>query len=217
MSVIRVLVVDDHVLVRQGLRLILEEDPGMTVVGEGSTGDDAVLLTQRLQPDAVLLDVHMPKGLDGITAARHIHEAHPHIRVIMLTMFDDDVHVEKMLHAGVSGVLFKHDDSAEIVEAIRQGRPSHPYLPRRISSESRNRLIAKVAHADEPVLTARETEVLVYLAGGYTNKEVATKLMISVKTVETHRANIMKRLQLQTRSELVDYALKNGYMEAPKV
>lgn len=216
MTAIRVLIVDDHVLVRQGLRLLLDEIPGITVIGEGSSGDDAVLLAQRLQPDAVLLDVHMPKGLDGITAARHIREAQPHIRVIMLTMFDDDVHVEKMLLAGVSGVLFKHDDSSEIVEAIRLGKPGHPYLPRRICSDTRDRLIAQAACADEPALTARETEVLVYLANGYTNKEVASKLMISVKTVETHRANIMKRLQLQTRFELVDYALKNGYMEAPK-
>lgn len=216
MSEIRVLIVDDHVLVRQGLRLLLDEMPGIRVVGEGASGDDAVLLAQRLQPDAVLLDVHMPKGLDGITAARHIRGTCPQIRVIMLTMFDDDVHVEKMLLAGVSGVLFKHDDSAEIIEAIRSGTPSRPYLPRRMSEENRERLVAQAARPDEPSLTARETEVLIYLANGYTNKEVATKLMISVKTVETHRANIMKRLQLQTRFELVDYALKNGYMEAPK-
>lgn len=212
---LRVLIVDDHSLVRHGLRLIIESQPGFTVAGEASSGEEGILLAERLVPDCVLMDVHMPKGLDGITAARHIHEALPTTRVIMLTMFDDDVHLERMLSAGVAGVLFKHDDSAEILDAIVNGRTKRPYLPKRIAPETRHRLLEQHTLPDDLPLTTRETEVLVYLANGFTNKEIATRLMISVKTVETHRANIMKRLGLQTRSDLVEYALKNGYMEMP--
>lgn len=216
MTPLRILIVDDHVLVRHGLRLLIEEHPATVVVGEASSGEEALILAEKLNPDVILMDVHMPKGLDGITAARHIHEILPHIRVIMLTMFDDDAHVEKMLAAGVAGVLFKHDDSAEILEAILCAQQHAPHLPHRISEGSRRRLLASLAQrGEESLLTARETEVLVCLANGFTNKEIAGKLVISVKTVETHRANIMKRLDLQTRSDLVDYALKNGFLENP--
>lgn len=215
MNRIRVVIIDDHQLVRQGLRLILEEVPDMFVVGDGASGDEAVLLAGRLAPDTILMDVHMPNGLDGITAARHIHEAYPHIRIIMLTMFDDDAHLEKMLAAGVEGIVFKHDDSKEILEAIRTGTIQHPYLPKRLSREIRQRLFQRSGTLDlQHQLSPRETEVLIFLANGFTNKEVSNKLHISVKTVETHRSNIMKRLNLESRAELVRYALRNGYIES---
>lgn len=214
MSIWKVLIIDDHTLVRQGLRLILESVPDISVIGEGSSGDDAILLTERYHPNTILMDVHMPPGLDGITATRHIRAAYPDVRIIMLTMFDDDAHVEKMLASGVSGILFKHDESHEIIEAIRTGNPNHPYLPKRLSRETRNRLQHLSRDLEQHVLSPRETEVLVYLASGYTNKEISNKLHISVKTVETHRANIMKRLELESRSDLVNYALKNRYIES---
>jgi two-component system response regulator NreC len=216
MSKVKVVIVDDHALVRHGLQLILNSAPNTLVVGEGSSGDEAIELAEQLHPDVMLLDVHMPKGIDGITAARHIHESNPSVRVLMLTMFDDEVHVEKMLAASVSGILFKHDDSTEILEAIQSGSPRSPYLPKRISGEVRERLMHNKFHSESvhPALSTRETEILVYISNGFTNKEIATRLHISVKTVETHRANIMRRLALKTRAELVEYALKNGYIQS---
>lgn len=215
MQTIKVVIVDDHALVRQGLRLIFEGVSDILVVGEGASGDEALLLAERLAPDVILMDVHMPLGLDGITAARHIRELNPQIRIVMLTMFDDDAHVEKMLSAGIDGILFKHDDSIEILEAIRKGTTRQPYLPKRLSNETRERLLQR---SREDVffheLSPRETEVLILLANGFTNKEVSNRLHISVKTVETHRSNIMKRLHLDSRAELVNYALKNGYIES---
>ncbi|MDP9728122.1 response regulator [Alicyclobacillus tolerans] len=215
MGTIKVVIVDDHTLVRQGLRLIFEGVSDITVVGEGTSGDEALILAERLSPDVILMDVHMPLGLDGITAARHIREMSPQIRIIMLTMFDDDIHVERMLAAGVDGILFKHDDSTEILEAVRKGTVRNPYLPKRLSQETINRILHKSkAENFFHELSPRETEVLILLANGFTNKEISKRLHISVKTVETHRSNIMKRLNLESRAELVNYALKNGYIES---
>ncbi|MCZ8513668.1 response regulator transcription factor [Paenibacillus filicis] len=216
MQTIKVVIIDDHTLVRQGLCLIFEGVSDIVVVGEGSSGDEALILAERLTPDAILMDVHMPHGLDGITTARHIRELYPQIRMVMLTMFDDDAHVEKMLAAGVDGILFKHDDSIEILEALRTGTTRHPYLPKRLSYETRERLLQKSKEEEFffDKLSPRETEVLILLAKGFTHKEISNKLHISVKTVETHRSNIMKRLCLGSRAELVNYALNNGYIDS---
>ncbi|WP_274651362.1 response regulator transcription factor [Paenibacillus humicola] len=213
----KLVIIDDHPLVRKGLRLIFDEESDFKVIGEGSSGEEAVLLAERLNPDAMLMDVHMPSGLDGVTAARHIRELHPQIRLIMLTMFDDNAHIEKMMAVGVEGIIFKHDDSQEIIEALRTGNLRSPYLPSRLPDEVRKRILKKSRNAGLfDALSPRETEVLIFLANGFTNKEISSKLFISVKTVETHRSNIMRRLQLESRADLVNYALKNGYIESLK-
>jgi two-component system, NarL family, response regulator NreC len=213
----KLVIIDDHPLVRKGLRLIFEEESDIIVVGEGSSGEEAVILAERLNPDAILMDVHMPYGLDGVTAARHIRELHPQIRLVMLTMFDDNAHIERMIAVGVDGIVFKHDDSKEILEALRTGTSRSPYLPSRLPYEVRERILKKSRKAELfDNLSPRETEVLIFLANGFTNKEVSSKLYISVKTVETHRSNIMRRLHLESRADLVNYALKNGYIESLK-
>ena len=205
-----ILLVDDHALVRQGIRRLLEEENNLKVIGEAETGDEAVPLAISLQPDVVLMDVHMPKGIDGIAATRRIRESVPTARVLMLTMFDDEQHIERMLSAGASGVLFKHDSSDEIVQAIQStlASPSTPYLPARVPLESRTRLMHELhSHKHHrSLLSPRETEVLTLIARGYTNKEIADRLHISVKTVEAHRAHIVDRIHAQSRADLIRYA-----------
>ncbi|SIT05862.1 MULTISPECIES: response regulator transcription factor [Alicyclobacillus] len=210
MAQTRVVIVDDHALVRQGLRLILHGVNGIQVVGECASGEEALKMAVRENPDVMLMDVHMPQGLDGITAARHLRQVAPQIRVIMLTMFDDRAHVEKMLDANVSGIVFKHDDSSEIVAAIQQGQPGRPYISRRWGERAPG---ADGSPRPTQPLSPREMEVLVLLAQGYTNREVADALHISVKTVETHRQHIMRRLGLKSRAELVRYAYQSGLVE----
>lgn len=209
----RVVIVDDHALVRQGLRLILHGVAGIEVVGECSCGEDALKAAVKDRPDVMLMDVHMPQGLDGITTARHLRQIAPQVRVIMLTMFDDRAHVEKMLDAGVSGIVFKHDDSSEIVAAIQHGQPGRPYLSRRWGQRANAETVSPSRTAER--LSPRETEVLVLLAQGYTNREVADALHISVKTVETHRQHIMRRIGLHSRAALVRYAYQNGLVDPP--
>ncbi|PWI58479.1 response regulator [Sulfoacidibacillus thermotolerans] len=218
MKEIRIILVDDHALVRQGVRTLLEEEPGFHVVAEAETGDDAIPLAVREQPDVMLLDVHMPRGVDGVTAARRIKEAVPSTRIFMLTMFDDEVHLERMLLAGVDGILFKHDSSQEIISAIRSGK-GVPYLPPRIRPEVRQRLLdllkAPAKSQGVTVLTPRETEILAFIAQGYTNREIAERLHISVKTVEAHRARIVERIGAESRVDLIQYALQHGLIAKP--
>jgi len=213
MSRTRIALVDDHPLVRQGLRLILDGQQDLAVCAEGASGEDAIAIAERVQPDVLLMDVHMPQGLDGITACRHIRTCCLDVRVLMLTMFDDEIHMERMLAAGACGILLKHGDSTEIFDAIAHGSCAQPWLPRGLSEAARARLEKKVDETAGDPLSPRELEVLVYLASGYTNKEIATRLHISIKTVETHRSNLMRRLNVSTRAELVQYALKHHYVE----
>ncbi|CAM3612732.1 response regulator transcription factor [Hydrogenibacillus schlegelii] len=214
---IRVVIVDDHAVVRQGLRLILERTGDIAVVGEAASGEEALREVFRKPVDAVLLDVHMPKGLDGITVARRLAEDFPCVRVVMLTMFDDTAHLQAMLAADVAGVVFKHDEPEEIVRALREGAKGRPYLPERVRLRYGGMIrdVGNQAAGRQKPLSTRETEVLVLMAQGHSNKEIAQALHLSVKTVETHRANILRKLELKTRAELVDYALKNGLIVTP--
>ncbi len=212
MNRIDILLVDDHVLVRQGIRLLLEEEATFNVVGEAESGDEAIPLALRLHPNVILMDVHMPKGIDGITATRRIGEELPETKVLMLTMYDDEPHIEKMLQAGAAGVIFKHDSSAEIVQAIHAivdtGRT--PYLPAKIPDTMRKRLVQYHESPEQhaaPLLSPRETEVLSLIAKGHTNKEIGDRLHISIKTVEAHRAHIIERIGARTKADLINYAV----------
>jgi len=193
--------------------MILEEDKGLEVVGEAKSGEEAVTVSLRERPAIVLMDVHMPGGIDGITATRRIMSALPDTLVLMLTMYDDEPHLERMLLAGAAGILFKHDPSSEILHAMRLASSQHPYLPQRLSEEVRQRLLHKLQNPrkdEAPLLTPRETEVLSLVANGYTNKEIAERLYISVKTVEAHRSHIVERIGAESRSDLIQYALTHG-------
>jgi two-component system, NarL family, response regulator NreC len=210
--VIRVVIVDDHALVRSGLRLLLEGEDDITVEDEGGTADEAVRLARLHKPDVVLLDVTMP-GRSGLEAAPEIQEAAPGARILVLSMQDDPSYVRQAFSLGATGYLLKEAADAELVAAVREvaggGRYVHPALGARLAAAEAE---AQARAASDP-LSEREREVLRLLALGHTNQEIAKMLFISVRTAETHRAHIMQKLRLATRAELVRYALEHGLLE----
>lgn len=212
MSEIRVVIVDDHAVVRSGLKLLLDAEEDMEVVGEAGNLQEAVFRTRALKPDVVLMDVVMP-GASGIEATPAVLREHPAARVLVLSMQDDPTYVREAFAAGASGYVLKEAADEEVVGAIRDvaggGRYVHPTLGARLvaaDAEERER-----AEADP--LTEREREILRLLALGHTNQEIAKSLFLSVRTVETHRAHIMQKLRLSTRAELVHYAMEQGLLE----
>jgi two-component system, NarL family, response regulator NreC len=208
---IRVLIVDDHAVVRSGIRLLLAQEPDIEPVGEAGTGREAVFEARALKPDLILMDVVMPDqtGLDVLPTL--IHE-HPDVKVLLLSMQDDPRYIREAFAAGASGYVLKEAADEEVVSAVREiadgGRYVHPALgARMVAAEAAER-----AAADADPLSDREREVLRLLALGHTNQEIAETLYISVRTAESHRAHIMQKLRLGTRAELVRYALAHGLL-----
>lgn len=215
---IGVLLVDDHVVVRQGLRMFIEMQKDMEVIGEGSNGLEAVELSARLKPDVILLDLLMPE-MDGVNATRMIMERDPHSRVLILTSFGEDDNVLPAIRAGAQGYLLKDIQPGELVHAIRetyQGKAQlHPDVARRlmmaVSSGAPVREINPTALPEElQVLTEREREVLEQIARGLTNREIAETMVISEKTVKTHVSNLLDKLGLEDRTRAAIWALKHG-------
>ncbi|HET7571920.1 MAG TPA: response regulator transcription factor [Gaiellaceae bacterium] len=208
---IRVLIVDDHALVRSGLRLLLEAEDDLAVEDEGGTAEEAIRLARLHKPDVVLLDVVMPGG-SGLDAVPEIRQAAPQAQILVLSMQDDPSYVREAFAAGASGYLLKEAADAELVAAVREvaagGRYVHPALGARLAAAEAE---AQAKAAADP-LSEREHEVLRLLALGHTNQEIAKMLYISVRTAETHRAHIMQKLRLTTRAELVRYALQQGLL-----
>lgn len=209
---IRVVVVDDHAVVRAGIRLLLEGHDDIEVVGEGGTADEAVRAARLEQPDVVLLDVVMP-GETGIEATPKVLAAAPNTRVLILSMQDDPSYVRQAFAAGAHGYVLKEAADVEVVQAVREvaggGRYVHPSLGARLVTAE---VEAAAERAADP-LSEREHEVLRLLALGHTNQEIAQQLYISVRTAETHRAHIMRKLGLATRAELVRHALAHGLLD----
>jgi two-component system, NarL family, response regulator NreC len=209
---IRVLIVDDHAVVRSGLRLLLEQQEDIECVGEAADGEAAVREARRERPDVVVLDLVMP-GKTGIEAAPAILEAAPEAKLLVLSMQDDPSYVRESFAVGAVGYILKEAAESEIVQAVREvaagGRYVHPALGARlVAAEAQAR-----ARADADPLSDREREVLRLLALGHTNQEIAKLLYISVRTAETHRAHIMQKLRLSTRAELVRHAIANGLLD----
>jgi two-component system response regulator NreC len=208
---IRIVVVDDHAVVRSGLRLLLEAESDMEVVGEAGNARDAIFEVRTAQPDVVLLDVVLP-GDSGIEALPQVLLEAPGAKVLMLSMQDDPNYVREAFAAGASGYVLKEAVDAEVVAAIREvalgNHYVHPALGARMVAAD---AAAQAAAAADP-LSDREREVLKMLALGHTNQEIAQQLFISVRTAETHRAHIMRKLQLSTRAELVRYAIEHGQL-----
>jgi two-component system response regulator NreC len=210
-GVIRTLIVDDHAVVRSGLRRVLEAEPDIEVVGEAGDARYAVFETRSKKPDVILMDVVMP-GKSGIEAIRDVLHDAPEAKVLILSMQDDARYVREAFEAGASGYVLKEAADTEVVAAVREvaagGRYVHPTLGARLvaaDAEERKR-------AAEDPLSDRERDVLRLLALGHTNQEIADRLYISVRTAETHRAHIMQKLRLTTRAELVRYALGEGLL-----
>jgi DNA-binding NarL/FixJ family response regulator len=209
--VIRIVVVDDHAVVRSGLRMLLGAEDDLEVVAEAGNARDAVFEARAHKPDVILLDVVMP-GESGIEVLpKLLHEA-PEAKVLVLSMQDDPHYVREAFAAGASGYVLKEAVDAEVVDAIHQvssgGRYVHPVLGARMVAAD----AAAQAAADADPLSDREREVLRLLALGHTNQEIAKQLYISVRTAETHRAHIMRKLGLETRAELVRYAIEHGQL-----
>jgi len=209
---VRVLIVDDHAVVRSGLRLLLAAEEGIEPVGEAGTAREGLFQARALKPDVILLDVVMPDQT-GIEVLPQLTHENPQAKVLVLSMQDDPHYVREAFAAGASGYVLKEAADAEVVEAIREvargGRYVHPELGARLVAAEVDELRRE---ADDP-LSEREREVLRLLALGHTNQEIAKMLYISVRTAETHRAHIMQKLRLGSRAELVRYALAQGLLE----
>ncbi|HEX2506424.1 MAG TPA: response regulator transcription factor [Gaiellaceae bacterium] len=210
---IRVLIADDHAVVRSGLRLVLEAEDDIEAVGEAGTAEDAVRQARELEPDVVLMDIVFGGSRTGIEVTPEVLRASPASKVLVLSMQDDPRYVREAFAAGASGYVLKEAADSELVTAVREvangGDYVHPTLgARMVAAEAKER-----ARAEADPLSEREREVLRLLALGHTNQEIAKQLFISVRTAETHRAHIMQKLRISTRAELVRYALDEGLME----
>ncbi|ADG05374.1 two component transcriptional regulator, LuxR family [Kyrpidia tusciae DSM 2912] len=214
---IRVLIVDDHSIVRRGIAFMLSTQPDMEVVGEAADGREAVQKVLALKPHVVLMDLSMPQGLDGIAAAEEIKDQFPEVKVIVLTMYDEDVYLCRLLRNGVEGFLLKQTAGENLIQAIRQVMNGDYWfeseLPKEIVDEMKQRPEPENCDEDAVILTEREREVLVFLARGYQNREVAKELNISVKTVENHKANMMRKLGVSTVRELIEYGRRNRLLD----
>ncbi len=216
MSKIRLLMVDDHEIVRAGLRMLLQAQPDMEIVGEVNNGRDAIAKTKELAPDIVLMDISLP-DLDGFEATRQIKRSSPNVAILALTMHESEEYFFKMLNAGASGYVPKKAAPTDLVTAIRTVHEGGVFLYPSVAKALVHDFLGRVNEGSERAsfdgLSEREQEVLKWIADGLTNQEIGDKLTISVKTVERHRANIMAKLNLHSRTELVKYAIRKGLIE----
>jgi two-component system, NarL family, response regulator NreC len=208
---IRILLADDHAVVRQGFRLILASQPDMEIVAEAGNGREAVALAEKLHPDVAVIDVAMPE-LNGIEATRRMGESAPRTRVLALSMHKDSVYVREILRAGARGYLLKDQVDSDLIAAVRAVARGEGYLSPAVSDAVLNDYRR---HVSDPIdlLTSREREVLQMIAEGKTNKEIATVLNLSVYTVDAHRGRIMEKLNLHSVNELVRFAVRQGLVD----
>ena len=220
MGKIKILIADDHAVVREGTRQILEQEPDMDVVAEAADGEEAVRLAGSSRPDVAIIDIAMPK-VDGIEATRQIKALYPALAVLILTAYDDDQFVFGLLEAGAAGYLLKSVRGREIVDAVRQVYAGESVLHPSIARKVLNRFAAapgKSAEQKPPeVLTERETEVLRLAARGLSNQEIASELFLSLRTVQAHLGHIFNKLQVSSRTEAVVHALKEGWVNLDDV
>jgi two-component system response regulator NreC len=210
-TTIKVLIADDHTIVRSGVRLLLDAEPDIEVIGEALDGRETVRLVEQLRPDVVLMDITMP-GMDGLQATRTIKEEWPGIHILVLTMHRSDEYFFETLKAGASGYILKGAETDELLNAVRTVADGevflHPTLARKLVHDYLDR--AEGGSEGEGSLSPREREIVALLAEGYTSKEIAEKLVISPSTVYTHRNRLMTKLGFSSRHELMQYARRRG-------
>ena len=212
MTALRILIADDHAVVRAGLRTLLESHHGWEVCAEAADGRDAVEKASKLKPHVVVLDIGMPL-LNGIEATRRIHKSSPEIEILILTMHESDDLVQQVVDAGARGYILKDDADRILLAAVDSLRQHKPYFSTRVSSARDSSDLSADASRSRSRLTPRKREILQLLAEGKSNKEVASLLGISVNTAEAHRANIMLKLDLHSVTELVHYAIRNNIIK----
>ena len=210
---IRIMIVDDHQILRAGLKTLLTSDANLEVVAEAMSADAAIPIAGELQPDILLMDIGMP-GSDALAATKTLSSSYPQIKILILTMHEDSALVQEFIRSGASGYIIKRAAESELIDAIyavwRGMIYIHPSLMPSLVTP-KNQPAQSHPSVDEP-LTAREIEVLKMIVKGYTNRQIAASMSISIRTVETHRSNIMAKLNLHSRVDLVRYAAKHGYM-----
>ncbi|OFV93096.1 MAG: DNA-binding response regulator [Acidobacteria bacterium RIFCSPLOWO2_12_FULL_65_11] len=210
---LRILLADDHVAVRQGLKLLIDSQPDMNVVGEASDGNAAIQQAQDVEPDVVVMDISMP-GTNGLVATRTLKRLQPRAAIVALTRHDEDGYLQELLRAGVSGYVLKQSAPAELLQAIRAVAAGGQYLDSTMTGRVTAGLLAKHADPARPrgTVNERESNVLRLIANGYSNKEIAAQLALSVKTIEAHKANAMRKLGLNGRIDIVRYAILQGWL-----
>jgi DNA-binding NarL/FixJ family response regulator len=213
-----IVLADDHRIVRQGLRALLTAEDNFKVIGEADDGREALELVKRLSPDVLVLDLMMP-GLNGLEVARQLHKQSPKVRIIVLSMYDDEGFVLEALANGVSAYVLKDSNSSDLVQAVREVTAGRRYLSPPLSDRAIEtyQQMAKIGAMDKhETLTTREREVLQLSAEGHTSSVIASRLGISTRTAETHRSRLMHKLGLHTQSDLIRYALKRGIIPMEK-
>jgi DNA-binding NarL/FixJ family response regulator len=209
---LRILLADDHAVVREGLRALLNADSRFDIVGDASDGLTALAAVERLNPDVVVLDVSMP-GMNGVQVARRLKQQHPEVKTIALTVHEEGGYLRSLMDAGASGYVLKRSASSELLRAIETVAEGGVHLDSAIAGQLVNRLgQRRAATLPTAALSEREQEVMRYVAHGYSNKEIATKLDVSVKTIETYRYRASEKLGLSSRAELVRYAIGQGWL-----
>ena len=214
MSKLRVLIADDHKVIRNGLKRVINAEPDMEVVGEADDGQEAWQKGSELQPDVVIMDISMPK-LDGIKATEKLKRECPQVKVLALSAYDNNGYINRLFQAGASGYLLKLAAAEELISAIHVVAAGGRYLDKTLTGKILEGYIRQKpagAGAKRDTLTEREEEVLRLVAQGFINKEIAAKLSVSVKTVEAHKSNLMQKLGLHSRAEIVRYALDQGWL-----
>jgi DNA-binding NarL/FixJ family response regulator len=211
---LRILIADDHAVVRQGLKLLINSQPDMTVVGEAADGAAVLQQAASVDPDIVVMDLSMP-DMNGLVATRALKDARPSVDIVALTRHDDETFLQEVLRAGASGYVLKQSNPAEFLQAIRAVAAGGVYLDPAMTPRVADGLLTKASRARDvtpPPISERETDVLRLIAIGHSNKEVAAQLRISVKTVEVHKANAMKKLGLTGRVDLIRYGVLQGWL-----
>ena len=211
---LRILLADDHVTVRHGLKLLIDGQADMKVVAEASDGEAAIRSALKLKPDVIVMDISMP-GMTGLVATRKLKQLQPHVAIVTLTRHGDDAYLQELLRAGAAGYVLKQSAPTELLQAIRATAAGGQYLDSTLTSRVTAGFLGregrKVNRASV-TLTEREAEVLRLIASGYSNKEIAARLGLSVKTIEAHKANAMRKLGLNGRIDIVKYAVLQGWL-----
>jgi len=211
---LRILLADDHVTMRHGLKLLIDSQADMKVVSEASDGRAAVQNAVALKPDVVVMDISMP-GMNGLEATRALKQQRPAVAIVALTRHGDDAYVQELLRAGGSGYVLKQSAPTELLQAIRAAAAGGQYLDSTLTARVTARVLGRADRVNRPAATLsdRESDVLRLIASGYSNKEIAGQLSLSVKTVEAHKANAMRKLGLSGRIDIVKYAVLQGWLD----
>ncbi len=215
MKKLRVLIADDHAVLRDGLKALVSAQPDMEIVGEAENGRATYERAKELMPDVVLMDISMPE-LNGVQATELLKRDCPHTKILVLTAYKDKGYLDRLLKVGASGFILKLSAAEELIGAIRLVAEGKTYLdPQMVDRIAEGYIRSKTLKGEvrQRELTAREEEVLRLIAQGYSNKEISTQLKIAVKTVESHKANLMQKLELRSRTEIVRYAVRQGWLQ----